>query len=119
MDQQPILIEPKLTVKLLTVQGLSTELFCVPSDTVKSLSQRVYEQWPENWSSIEKPSKNILRVIYHGRFLHDNVKLSDLSLALDKVTVMHLVCRENLPDPPKPDENEENKTGRSGCCTLS
>ena len=41
----------------------------------------------------------ILRLIYQGRFLHCNVTLSALGLATGKTTVMHLVPRENLPEP--------------------
>ena len=50
----------------------------------------------------------ILRLIYQGRFLHSNVTLGALGLPFGKTTVMHLVPRENLPEPnsqgkPSPD----------------
>lgn len=41
----------------------------------------------------------ILRLIYQGRFLHSNVTLGALGLPFGKTTVMHLVPRENLPEP--------------------
>lgn len=41
----------------------------------------------------------ILRLIYQGRFLHSNVTLGALGLPTGKTTVMHLVPRENLPEP--------------------
>lgn len=41
----------------------------------------------------------ILRLIYQGRFLHCNVTLGALGLPLGKTTVMHLVPRDNLPEP--------------------
>lgn len=40
----------------------------------------------------------ILRLIYQGRFLHGSVSLSALQLPFNRTTVMHLVCREHLPD---------------------
>jgi len=44
-------------------------------------------------------SSTLLKLIYHGRFLHGSVTLSALSLPTGKTTVMHLVTRENLPEP--------------------
>jgi hypothetical protein len=41
----------------------------------------------------------VLKLIYHGRFLHGSVSLGALSLPLARTTVMHLVARENLPEP--------------------
>lgn len=52
-----------------------------------------------DWTDEEKPDSNILRLIYQGRFLHGNVTLGALQLSPGKTTVMHLVARENLPEP--------------------
>ena len=52
-----------------------------------------------DWVDEEKPNTNILRLIYQGRFLHGNVTLGALQLPAGKTTVMHLVARENLPEP--------------------
>jgi hypothetical protein len=41
----------------------------------------------------------VLRLIYQGRFLHGDVTLGALGLPQGKTTVMHLVPRENLPEP--------------------
>lgn len=40
----------------------------------------------------------MLKLIYHGRFLHGSVTLGALSLPVGKTAVMHLVTRENLPE---------------------
>lgn len=52
-----------------------------------------------DWEEEEKQETNILRLIYQGRFLHGNVSLGALQLPTGKTTVMHLVARENLPEP--------------------
>ena len=52
-----------------------------------------------DWSDEAVSNAEILRLIYQGRFLHCNVTLSALGLATGKTTVMHLVPRENLPEP--------------------
>ena len=52
-----------------------------------------------DWEEEEKQETNILRLIYQGRFLHGNVSLGALQLPTGRTTVMHLVARENLPEP--------------------
>lgn len=52
-----------------------------------------------DWIAEAVPKAEVLRLIYQGRFLHCNVTLHALSLPLGKTTVMHLVPRDNLPEP--------------------
>lgn len=52
-----------------------------------------------DWESEAVAKAEILRLIYQGRFLHCNVTLGALGLPLGKTTVMHLVPRDNLPEP--------------------
>lgn len=84
----------------------------------------------------------ILRLIYQGRFLHCNVTLGALGLPLGKTTVMHLVPRDNLPEPNSQgnlnqyiifnyskklmltifyfiiaDQRQKSKGGSSSCCS--
>lgn len=52
-----------------------------------------------DWCQEAVSKAEILRLIYQGRFLHSNVTLGALGLPYGKTTVMHLVPRENLPEP--------------------
>lgn len=52
-----------------------------------------------DWGAEAVSKAEILRLIYQGRFLHCNVTLGALGLPLGKTTVMHLVPRDNLPEP--------------------
>lgn len=52
-----------------------------------------------DWEREAVSKAEILRLIYQGRFLHCNVTLGALGLPLGKTTVMHLVPRDNLPEP--------------------
>ena len=52
-----------------------------------------------DWSDEKVDSPSMLKLIYHGRFLHQSVTLNALQLPQGKITVMHLVARENLPQP--------------------
>lgn len=70
------------------------------------------------WNDEKVSSSSLLKLIYHGiysitlwymmtqmrinnlgRFLHGSVILSALNIPAGKTTVMHLVTRENLPEP--------------------
>ncbi|KAF1761461.1 hypothetical protein GCK72_009717 [Caenorhabditis remanei] len=59
----------------------------------------VFDQWPDEWYEDKVQSAQMLKLIYHGRFLHGSVTLHALQLMPGKTTVMHLVTRENLPEP--------------------
>lgn len=52
-----------------------------------------------DWEPEMVAKAEILRLIYQGRFLHCNVTLGALGLPMGKTTVMHLVPRDNLPEP--------------------
>lgn len=52
-----------------------------------------------DWVEEAVAKAEILRLIYQGRFLHSNVTLGALGLPFGKTSVMHLVPRENLPEP--------------------
>lgn len=52
-----------------------------------------------DWAEEAVEKAEILRLIYQGRFLHSNVTLGALGLPFGRTTVMHLVPRENLPEP--------------------
>ncbi|ESO11255.1 hypothetical protein HELRODRAFT_91579, partial [Helobdella robusta] len=89
----------QINLKLILVSGKTKEFLFYPSDCVGVITQHVYENWPSGWSDEVLPPRNILRLIYQGRFLHGNVTLGALHLHPGSTTVMHLVMREQLPEP--------------------
>ncbi|CAF0997143.1 unnamed protein product [Didymodactylos carnosus] len=100
----------KINLKLLTTSDKTAEFLFLPSDTAADVARYVYENWPESWSDEKHVERyEVLRLIYQGRFLHGNVTLGALRLQ-GKTTVMHLVPRENLPDPVAQDQKRKHKT---------
>lgn len=73
-------------------------------DLIRGFYLFVFSDWAEE--AVAKAE--ILRLIYQGRFLHSNVTLGALGLPFGKTTVMHLVPRENLPEP-----NSQGKSSTS------
>ncbi|CAH1393271.1 unnamed protein product [Nezara viridula] len=72
-----------------------------------------------DWAEEAVARAEILRLIYQGRFLHSNVTLGALGLPYGRTTVMHLVPRENLPEPNSQDQRQKSKGGGSSCCSAS
>ncbi|CAK5094279.1 unnamed protein product [Meloidogyne enterolobii] len=60
----------------------------------------------------------MLKLIYHGRFIHGSVTLGALHLPAGNSTVMHLVTRETLPEPNSNDNLKKSKRGRCCHCTI-
>ncbi|ESP02182.1 hypothetical protein LOTGIDRAFT_230575 [Lottia gigantea] len=105
----------KINLRLILVSGKTAEFLFLPSDSAAEITEHVYSHWPSEWNDEQLPSSNILRLIYQGRFLHGNVTLAALQLPTGKTTVMHLVARENLPEPNNQGQLKKDKSGESGC----
>lgn len=109
----------KINLRLILVSGKTKEFLFSPSDSAGDIAQHVFDNWPEDWCQEAVSKAEILRLIYQGRFLHSNVTLGALGLPFGKTTVMHLVPRENLPEPNSQDQRQKSKGGNSSCCSAS
>uniref|UniRef100_A0AC35FM03 Ubiquitin-like domain-containing protein n=1 Tax=Panagrolaimus sp. PS1159 TaxID=55785 RepID=A0AC35FM03_9BILA len=103
-----------INLKLILVSGRTREFQFAPSTSAAEVCQHVFDNWPLDWEEEQVASASLLKLIYHGRFLHGSVTLNALSLPVGKTTVMHLVTRENLPEPNSSDSIKKAK--RSSCC---
>lgn len=123
------------------VSGRIQEFQFNATTSAAEICQHVFENWPKGiliylnifleWSEEKVASSSLLKLIYHGRFLHGSVTLNALSLPAGKTTVMHLVTRENLPEPNsngllilnnkklKKFLDNLKKSKRSSCCRCS
>lgn len=109
----------KINLRLILVSGKTKEFLFSPSDSAGDIAHHVFENWPDDWAEEAVAKAEILRLIYQGRFLHSNVTLGALGLPFGKTTVMHLVPRENLPEPNSQDQRQKSKGGGSSCCSAS
>ncbi|KAI6187708.1 Ubiquitin-like protein 3 [Aphelenchoides besseyi] len=109
----------EVNLKLILVSGRTHEFQFSPSSSATEVCQYVFDNWPEDWNDEKVSSASLLKLIYHGRFLHGSVTLNALSLPCGKssTTVMHLVTRENLPEPNSNDQNKKSKS--TGCCRCT
>ncbi|CAG0882794.1 unnamed protein product [Darwinula stevensoni] len=96
-----------VNLRLILVSGKTKEYLFNPTESAGEIAQYVFDHWPEEWSEESVSKAEILRLIYQGRFLHGDVTLGALGLPTGKTTVMHLVPRENLPEPNSQGEQNE------------
>uniref|UniRef100_A0A914ED25 Ubiquitin-like domain-containing protein n=1 Tax=Acrobeloides nanus TaxID=290746 RepID=A0A914ED25_9BILA len=119
MTKEELAENEKINLKLILVSGRTREFQFSPSTSAAEVCQYVFDNWPKEWEEEQVGSSSLLKLIYHGRFLHGSVTLSALALPVGKTTVMHLVTRENLPEPNSSDNLKKSKS-RSCChCCLS
>ncbi|BFG00043.1 A-agglutinin anchorage subunit [Drosophila madeirensis] len=109
----------KINLRLILVSGKTKEFIFNPSDSAGDIAQTVFDNWPADWKREAVSKAEILRLIYQGRFLHCNVTLGALGLPLGKTTVMHLVPRDNLPEPNSQDQRQKSKGGSASCCSTT
>ncbi|CAA9997667.1 unnamed protein product [Nesidiocoris tenuis] len=109
----------QINLRLILVSGKTEEFLFSPNDSAGEIAQFVFDNWPEDWAEEAVAKAEILRLIYQGRFLHSNVTLGALGLPFGRTTVMHLVPRENLPEPNSQDQRQKSKGGGSSCCSAS
>ncbi|XP_077299409.1 ubiquitin like 3 [Arctopsyche grandis] len=110
----------KINLRLILVSGKTKEFIFSPVDSAGDIAVHVYENWSEaDWEAEAVSRAEILRLIYQGRFLHSSVTLGALGLPPGRTAVMHLVPRENLPEPNSHDQRQKSKGGSSSCCSAS
>ncbi|XP_031442798.1 ubiquitin-like protein 3b [Clupea harengus] len=107
-----------VNLRLILVSGKTQDFTFSPNDSATDIAGHVFENWPAGWEEEQVSSPGILRLIFQGRFLHGNVTLGALKLPPGRITVMHLVARETLPEPNSHGQRNREKTPESSCCLL-
>jgi len=118
-SSKPPTTNEKINLKLLRVNGQFKVFHFSPSTSAAVIAKHVFDNWPEDWTEEQVKTHTVLRLIYQGRFLHGNATLGALKIPTGKTTVMHLVCRNTLPEPQSQGADEREKEETSRCCQLS
>ncbi|KRY70582.1 Ubiquitin-like protein 3, partial [Trichinella pseudospiralis] len=111
--------DDKINLRLILVCGKTCDFLFDSSFSASDVAQYVFDHWPDDWQEERVQSASLLKLIYHGRFLHGNVTLRALSLPIGKTTVMHLVARKTLPEPNSQDNLKKSKSRLCcHCCSV-
>ncbi|KFD50816.1 hypothetical protein M513_08254 [Trichuris suis] len=114
--------DDKINLRLILVCGKTSDFLFPSTYSAADVAQYVFDHWPSEWEDERVQSASLLKLIYHGRFLHGNVTLGALTLPLGKTTVMHLVARKSLPEPSSQGKSDNLKKSKSrlccNCCSV-
>jgi len=104
---------------ILVDSAKSHEFKISPKLSVTEITRHVWNNWPDEWAEERVERPDILRLIFQGRFLHDDMTLDRVRLP-GKKFAMHLLPRERLPDHESHSRRQREKSGsqRRGCCTV-
>ncbi|KAL3091349.1 hypothetical protein niasHS_007142 [Heterodera schachtii] len=109
----------RICLKLILVSGRTHEFSqFTPSTSAGEICQHVFENWPPEWTDEKVSNASMLKLIYHGRFLHGSVTLGALNLPAGASSVMHLVTRETLPEPNSSENLKKSKSRTCFCCCI-
>jgi len=110
-------VSDEVILRLILVSGHTHDFKFSSTASAFEICQSVFDNWPAEWETERVSNPTHLKLIYHGRFLHGSITLNALGLQMNKITVMHLVTRENLPESPSNDDMKRDK--RRSCCACS
>ncbi|XP_003366363.1 conserved hypothetical protein [Trichinella spiralis] len=67
--------DDKINLRLILVCGKTCDFLFDSSFSASDVAQYVFDHWPDDWEEERVQSASLLKLIYHGRFLHGNVTL--------------------------------------------
>ncbi|CAH8578497.1 unnamed protein product [Schistosoma curassoni] len=80
-------------LKLLMPDGSFFEHKYDQDTTVEQITSSLFSDWPDSLG--KRPDSNHLKLIFQGRFLHGTLKLSELKLPSETIT-MHLIQHKTM-----------------------
>ncbi|KAI8618483.1 hypothetical protein BC830DRAFT_1108527 [Chytriomyces sp. MP71] len=116
--------EDQVCVRLLLVSGLKTDLLLAPKDSVEDLKNRIFNNWPCDWTGERPDSPANLRVLLRGKFLEPTLTLADAKIPVGQTTTCHLLIKNGALDSPAAGTpgtapKEEPGVGGEGCrCSI-
>eukprot|EP01086_Lenisia_limosa_P006766 TRINITY_DN2586_c0_g1_i1.p1 TRINITY_DN2586_c0_g1~~TRINITY_DN2586_c0_g1_i1.p1 ORF type:complete len:115 (-),score=5.43 TRINITY_DN2586_c0_g1_i1:25-369(-) len=91
------------------------------STTVGTMKEKILSEWPPKDTKYEAvDSKDSFRLIHHGKFLENSVKLQEITIPGGEIaSVLHLHIRKTVAPASanKPAGDPPQKKSK-GCCTI-
>ncbi|KAI8621668.1 ubiquitin-2 like Rad60 SUMO-like-domain-containing protein, partial [Chytriomyces sp. MP71] len=85
--------EDQVCVRLLLVSGLKTDLLLAPKDSVEDLKNRIFNNWPSDWTGERPETPANLRVLLRGKFLEPILTMGDAKIPIGQTTTCHLLIK--------------------------
>ncbi|KAI8325974.1 hypothetical protein GQ54DRAFT_307955 [Martensiomyces pterosporus] len=100
---------------ILMVSGVRTSLSFKTEDTVLSVKEQLFQNWPKDFDTRPAAPAN-LRIVYFGHFLDDNDTLAESKLQPGNTTV-HLTIKATS-TPEKTAKKDVDKAPKCTCVIL-
>ncbi|KAI3639236.1 hypothetical protein MIR68_002766 [Amoeboaphelidium protococcarum] len=94
----------KINLRLLLTSGQKADFLFSAQDSILYVKNFIFEHWPKDWSSSQVENVDVIRILYRGRFLEDNLTFENLKIASGQTTTMHLVPKPTVVQSGKEDK---------------
>ncbi|CAJ0839961.1 10422_t:CDS:2 [Entrophospora sp. SA101] len=88
--------DDKVSLTLLLVSGKRHTFSFDPNDTILTVKQKVFSNWPKEWADETPSSISSLKIVYRGRFLEDISTLESNKILRGQPTIAHLTFKNIL-----------------------
>ncbi|KAF9896065.1 Ubiquitin-like protein 3 [Lobosporangium transversale] len=82
-----------VALTLLLVSGSRSTFMFRGGDTIETVKNKVYENWPKEWQEEKPASPQSLKILYLGKFLADNSTLESNKIQPGATTIVHLTIK--------------------------
>ncbi|KAK9723364.1 hypothetical protein K7432_002017 [Basidiobolus ranarum] len=92
-------------ITFLLISGKRHTLTFQPNNTISEVKQRLFDNWPSEWTEDQPTSPASLKIVHLGRFLEDSSTLASTKINTQIENIVHLAIKV----PSQIDNNDTNK----------
>ncbi|KAJ1565115.1 hypothetical protein HK405_013126 [Cladochytrium tenue] len=89
----PAVPADKVNLRLLLVSGKKADVLVAPTDRVETVKEKIFGDWPKDWTDEIPTGPTSLRILLRGRFLEDGTTVGDARIPAGQTTIVHLLVR--------------------------
>ncbi|RHZ63268.1 hypothetical protein Glove_330g69 [Diversispora epigaea] len=87
-------LSDKISLTLLLVSGKRHTFFFSPNDTVTTVINILFNDWPKEWAEETPAAASCLKIVYRGRFLDEGKTLEFNKIPCGQPTIAHLTIKD-------------------------
>ncbi|KAJ3101721.1 hypothetical protein HDU96_009897 [Phlyctochytrium bullatum] len=108
----------QINLRLLLVSGKKSDFLVSPSDSVDAIKQKIFSNWPKEWTDEVPEGPNNIRLLHRGKFLEGNATLDVNTIPVGQTTTVHLLVKNGVQEAPAADKPVPVKEGASCRCNI-
>ncbi|KXS12559.1 hypothetical protein M427DRAFT_101289, partial [Gonapodya prolifera JEL478] len=96
------LSKDQINLRFLLVSGKKTDMFYGPSDSIDTVRNKIYQNWPGAWEAEKPANVGQIRILFRGKFLEQfQSTLESHKIPVGQTTTVHLVIRATVEPQPE------------------